>query len=231
MPSLTEQYAEIARLAGWLAHEIKNPLSTIRLNMELLAEDLEEIDSPQSRRAQRKIDIVQKECRRLEELLNNFHDQRLELHPADLNREIKSILDFFRPTAEESRIEIVEYLASNLPTVPLDQRAFHRVMLNLVLNAQQAMPQGGQLVVRTRPVGSEVAIDLIDTGIGMDTETLSRLFELFYSTKRDGNGLGLPTAQKIIDGHGGRMTVQSEPNCGTQFTIMLPSLPRIESGG
>ena len=234
MPTLTEQYAEIARLAGGLAHEIKNPLSTIRLNMELLAEDFEEIDSPQGRRALKKVNVMQKECHRLEELLNDFLDfakaHRLELHPTDLNSEIKDVLEFFRPKAVESKIEIIEYFASNLPTVSSDRRSFHRAMLNLVLNAQQAMPQGGQLVVRTRPVGSDVAIDLIDTGIGMDADTLERLFEPFYSTKRGGSGLGLPTTRKIIDAHGGKMTVQSEPSCGTQFTITLPSLPRIEFG-
>ena len=231
--TLSEQYAEIARLAGGLAHEIKNPLSTILLNMELLAEDFDDINTPQGRRALKKVGTVQKECRRLEELLNDFLDfaraHRLDLQPADLNHEIKEVLDFFRPKAEESKIEVVDYLASNLPTVSLDRRSFHRAMLNLVLNAQQAMPQGGQLVVRTRPIGSDVVIDLIDTGCGMDAETLDRLFETFYSTKRGGSGLGLPTARKIIDAHGGRMTVQSEQNCGTQFTITLPSLPRIES--
>ena len=233
MSTLTEQYAEIARLAGGLAHEIKNPLSTIRLNMELLAEDFEDIDTPQGRRALKKVNIVQKECHRLEELLNDFLDfaraDRLELQPADLNHAIKDVLDFFRPKAEESKIEIIEYLASNLPTVSLDRRSFHRAMLNLVLNAQQAMPQGGQLVVRTRPIGSDAAIDLIDTGCGMDAGTLEHIFETFYSTKRGGSGLGLPTTRKIIDAHGGRMSVQSEPNCGTQFTVTLPSLPRIES--
>ncbi len=231
MSSLAEQYTEIARLAGGLAHEIKNPLSTIRLNMELLEEDLEEVDTPQGRRALKKVGLVQKECRRLEELLNDFLNfaraHRLELQPSDVNREIKDVLDFFRPKAEASNIEIVEYLASNLPTVSLDRRSFHRAMLNLVINAQQAMPEGGQLVVRTRPIGSDVAIDLIDTGRGMDANTVEHLFETFYSTKRGGSGLGLPTTRKIIDAHGGRMTVQSEPNCGTQFTITLPSLPRL----
>ncbi len=231
MNDIAAQYTEIARLAGGLAHEIKNPLSTIRLNMELLAEDLEEIDTPTGRRALRKVGTVEKECRRLEELLNDFLDftraHRLVLQPADVNHEIRDVLEFFRPKAKESNIEIVEYLASDLPTVPLDRRSFHRALLNLVLNAQQAMPNGGQLMVRTRHGGNDVSIDLVDTGCGMDANTMEHLFDAFYSNKRGGSGLGLPTTRKIIDAHAGRITVQSEPNCGTQFTISLPSLQRI----
>jgi signal transduction histidine kinase len=226
-----DSYTEIARLAGALAHEIKNPLSTIRLNIELLAEELDGIDLPQGRRALRKVEVVQRECSRLEELLNDFLDfaraHRIELQPADVNQEIREIIEFFRPKAAESNIEITEYLASDLPTVMLDKRSFYRALLNLVLNAQQAMPNGGQLVIRTRSNGNEVAVDLIDTGNGMDEKTLTHLFDAFFSTKRGGSGLGLPTTQKIIEAHGGHIAVQSEINCGTQFTVLLPSLPRL----
>jgi signal transduction histidine kinase len=227
----TDRYTAIARLAGGLAHEIKNPLSTIRLNMELLAEDFEEIDSPQGRRAIKKIEVVRRECRRLEDLLNDFLNfskaHYLELQPSNANHVIREVIEFFHPKAEESNIEVIEYLASDLPSVLLDKRSFHRALLNLVLNAQQAMPDGGQLVVRTRSGGNEIAIDLIDTGCGMDTETMAHLFDAFFSTKRGGSGLGLATTQKIIEAHGGRIAVQSEVNYGTQFTITLPSLPRL----
>ncbi len=228
---LQHQYTEIARLAGGLAHEIKNPLSTIRLNMELLAEEFEEIDSPQARRASKRIDVVQRECGRLEELLNDFLNfakaHNLELEPADVNREIRDVIEFFRPKALESQIEIIEYLAGDLPTVLLDRRSFHRALLNLVLNAQQAMPAGGQLVLRTRSGGDEVFIDLIDTGVGIEAKNLDRLYEVFFSTKKGGSGLGLATTRKIILAHGGRISVQSEPNHGTQFTLALPCLPRL----
>lgn len=232
--TLLDQYTEISRLAGGLAHEIKNPLSTILLNMELLAENLEGIDAPEARRAQRQIDVVQRECRRLESLLDDFLNftkaHHLELQPSDLNREIREIIDFYRPKAEESNIELIEYLASDLPTVLLDRRSFHRALFNLVLNAQQAMSEGGQLVIRTRNEGNEVAIDLIDTGVGIDEKVLARLFDAFFSTKREGSGLGLATSRKIIQAHGGRMAVQSEPNFGTKFTVTLPSLPRLAEG-
>ena len=226
---LVAAYTEIAKLAGGLAHEIKNPLSTIRLNMELLAEDLAKSDSPRDRRALVKISLMQRECQRLQNLLDNFLNfaklQTLQLEPCDLNEEIDRILEFFRPTAAEYGIEIVRYFDAELPSVVIDQEAFRGALLNLLLNAQQAMPDGGQLVVRTRPAGVGVAIELIDTGEGMDDETLSHIFEAFYSTKSGGSGLGLPTARKIIEGHGGRIRVQSQLGKGTQFTIELPTLP------
>jgi signal transduction histidine kinase len=231
---LVERYTEIARLAGGLAHEIKNPLSTIRLNMELLAEDFRDSDAPRDRRAMRKIDLVQRECQRLQDLLNDFLNfakvRHLKLEPSDLNVQVKQVLDFFRPQAQEDNIEVMDYFSSDLPMVLLDRENFHGALLNLVLNAQQAMPEGGQLVVRTYGAADGVALDLIDTGCGMDGETQSHVFDAFYSTKPGGSGLGLPTARKIIEGHGGSIQLQSELGRGTQFTVLLPVPSRLPSG-
>jgi len=228
---LADQYAEIARLAGGLAHEIKNPLSTIRMNMELLAEDYRDSDAPRDRRAMKKIELVQRECQRLQDLLDHFlrfaKAHRLNLQSSDLNAQVRQVLDFYRPKAREAGVEIIDYLSSNLPTVLLDREAFHGALLNLVLNAEQAMPGGGQLVVRTYGTPDGVALDLIDAGCGMDEDTRARVFEAFYSTKRGGSGLGLPTARKIIEGHGGRIVLQSEPGRGTQVTIKLPVPARL----
>ena len=230
---LLTAYTEIAKLAGGLAHEIKNPLSTIRLNMELLAEDLAESDMPRDRRALAKINVVQRECQRLQNLLDNFLNfaklRTLRLEPCDLNAEIDRVLEFFRPQANQAGIEIVKYFDPELPSVVIDQEAFRGAMLNLILNAQQAMPDGGQLVVRTRPSANGVSIELIDTGEGMDDETMPHIFEAFYSTKSGGSGLGLPTARKFIEGHGGRINVQSQLGKGTQFTVELPALPLLRS--
>lgn len=231
---LREQYSEIARLAGGLAHEVKNPLSTIRLNMDLLAEEMDELpDSPQKNRGIKRIATVRRETVRLEELLNEFLNftraHHLDLLAADVNKELAEIVDFFRPQAERLGVEVVEYFAADLPTVRLDKRSFHRAILNLLLNAAQAMPDGGQIVVRTRHHGGEVAIDLIDTGCGMEEESLQKIFEPFYSTKIGGTGLGLPTVRKIIEGHGGRIAIQSESGLGTQFTLAFPALPQLEA--
>lgn len=228
---LVDQYTEIAQLAGGLAHEIKNPLSTIRMNMELLAEDFRDSDAPRDRRALKKVELVERECLRLHDLLDNYlrftKAHRLNLQPSDLNAQVGQVLDFFRPKAKESGVDVVDYLSGNLPMVLLDREAFHGALLNLVLNAEQAMLQGGQLVVRTYGTPDGVALDLIDTGCGMDAQTQSKVFDAFFSMKRGGSGLGLPTTRKIIEGHNGRISLQSEVGRGTQITIKLPIPARL----
>jgi len=232
---LADQYSEIARLVGGLAHEIKNPLSTIRMNMDLLAEDFRESDAPRDRRALGKVVTVQRECTRLQRLLDDFlrfaRGRHLELEPTDLNDQVRDVLEFFRPKAADGKIEIAEYLAADLPTVLVDRESLHGALLNLMLNAEQAMPDGGQLVVRTYPRPDGVGLDLIDTGCGMDAATKERVFEAFYSTKRGGSGLGLPIAKKVIEAHGGAMAVESEPGHGTRFSIALPTPARLAVNG
>lgn len=228
---LMDQYTEIARLAGALAHEIKNPLSTIRLNMELLAEDLEGLQSPAQNRTAKRIDVMQRECQRLQDLLDDFLQyakvRHLELRPVDLNREIDEALDFFQPEAAEAGVEIIRYLDPELPTVLMDRESFRGAFFNLILNAKQAMPEGGQLMVRTEPTNGSVAIYLIDTGVGMDDRTAAQMFEAFFSTKPGGSGLGLPTTAKIIAAHNGTISVQSEVGRGTKITIELPAPARL----
>ena len=228
---LLAQYTEIARLAGALAHEIKNPLSTIRLNMELLAEDLEEAQTPAQRRAVKRVGVMQRECQRLQDLLDNFLNfakvRQLNLQSTDLNAEIGETLDFFAPEAEAAGVEIVRYLDPELPRVMLDAESFRAALLNLLLNAVQAMSDGGQIVVRTTASGGNAVLQLIDNGCGMNEQTAAHMFEAFFSTKAGGSGLGLPTTSKIIEAHGGRIHVQTEAGHGTQFTIELPVPPRL----
>jgi signal transduction histidine kinase len=176
---------------------------------------------------------VQNECIRLENLLNDFlrfaRLGQLNLQPSDLNAELVRALDFFQPKADKSHVDIIRYLDPELPTVQLDRETFQAALLNLILNAQQAMADGGQLVVRTREVPSGVILDLIDTGCGIEPEVQEKMFEAFYSTKPAGSGLGLPTAKRIIEAHGGRMNVESEVGRGTKFSIALPTPPRLAS--
>ncbi len=231
-----ETYGEFAALVGGLAHEIRNPLSTIRLNMELLAEDFA-ADDPESpvrhrdRRARAKIELVRQECDRLQKLLGDFLDfarqESLMLEPGSLNVELEQLLDFFAPLARDAGVDIVRYLDPELPAVRLDRETFRSAVLNLLLNAVQAMEGGGQLVVRTRPAGLGVALELIDTGPGMDAETLAQVFRAFYTTKQGGSGLGLPTARKIVEAHGGTIDVETAPKRGTKVTIWLPAPPRL----
>jgi len=225
------QFYELARLAGALAHEIKNPLSTIRMNMDLLAEDLDDPQTPEARRALQKVEVVQSQCERLQNLLNDFlrfsRIRDLTLASGDLNDLVVRVLHFVAPRTSGQHIEIIRYLDPDLPSVLYDEETLHAALLNLVLNAIQAMPTGGALTVRTRATRDGVALDLIDTGCGMSEETAMKMFEPFFTTKDDGSGLGLPTTRKIVEAHGARIDVQSALGRGTKFTIEFPAPARI----
>jgi two-component system sensor histidine kinase HydH len=224
---LNSRYAEIAALAGGLAHEIKNPLSTMSLNLELLVEDLAGSDTPRDKRMLRKIQSVQRECRELESILEDFlkfaRVGALELVESDLNQAVQEFIDFYQPEAAAQNVEISPHLSVDLPAVRLDRALFRQVLMNLALNAQQAMPKGGLLELQTSARGGRVILDLIDNGCGMDEQTQSHIFDVFFSTKSGGSGLGLPTVKKIVEAHGGQITVESEPTRGTRFTISLPA--------
>jgi signal transduction histidine kinase len=231
LDQLREQHSELAALAGSLAHEIKNPLSVIRMNMDLLGEDFGQPETPKERRALAKIEKVGRQCTRLENLLNDFlrfnKVSQLDLHLGSLNEQIERVLDLFATQADASGIEIVRYLDAELPSIQLNAETLQAALVNLVKNALEAMPDGGQLVARTRVTRQGVALDLIDTGVGMDERTAMKMFDAFYTTKGGGSGLGLPTARRIIEAHGGRIGVHSEAGRGTQFTLEFPTPARI----
>jgi signal transduction histidine kinase len=152
----------------------------------------------------------------------------LELAPSSIAAVIDEMVDFFSPTARQANIEIKSYVPADLPPVALEREMFKQALLNLMLNAHQAMPGGGELTIQTsleadgaRP--GQVCIDLIDTGQGISQELLHRVFRPFFSTRPGGTGLGLATTRKIIEAHGGTIDVQSELDRGTKFTIRLPA--------
>jgi two-component system, NtrC family, sensor histidine kinase HydH len=223
---LRAQCAEIAQIAGGLAHEIRNPLSIMRLNLDLLAEDLRDAESHRDRRALQKIDRVKGECYRLEDLLEDFlrfaRVQTADTEPHDLNSVIDELRDFFEGQAAAQHIVLREQSAENLPVVPLDVDLFKQAVLNLLVNAQQAMPNGGELILTTRRDGDFVVFEVVDTGVGIPPEIQSRVFDAFFSTRKGGTGLGLPTTRKIIQAHGGTISLESSPGMGSKFTIHLP---------
>lgn len=228
---LAARYNELAALAGSLAHEIKNPLSVIRMNMDLLGEDIAAMKVPGTNRALTKVDVVRNQCTRLETLLNDFlrfaRLGKLDLVASDLNQQVVRVLDLFEAQALEADVEIIRYLDPDLPSVLLNSETLQAALVNLVKNALEAMPDGGELVARTRLTRSGVALDLIDTGEGMEEHTAMHMFEAFFTTKDGGSGLGLPTARKIMEAHGGRIHVQSKLGHGTQFTLEFPTPERI----
>ena len=225
---LRAQYAEISQLAGGLAHEIRNPLSTLSLNLDLLAEEFPAAESPRDRRIVQRIERLKREIQRLHDIVENFlrfaRVQDLKTAPADLNALVEELCDFYEPQAATQGIVVRTYFAPGLPPLAIDADQFKQAVLNLMLNAQHAMPDGGELIMTTRHDGSSVALDVTDTGVGMTEEVLTRIFDPFFSTRSGGSGLGLPTTRRIIEAHGGSIEVQSVPGKGSRFSVRLPVL-------
>jgi len=230
------QLEEVSKLTGGLAHEIKNPLSTIKVNLQLVSEELDDPslsesgraagDSRRLGRAMRKIAVIQKETDRLEQILDGFmrYVDRTELHPVsvDVNELIGDMIDFYSPQANSRSVTIHQGLYVQPLTCKIDADMLKQVILNLFINAQQAMSGGGELIIRTDRQQNDAVIQISDTGEGIAPDRLPHIFDAYYSSRPQGSGLGLPTAKKIIEAHNGSIAVNSEPGKGTSFTIRLP---------
>src|SRR5262245_21719810 len=228
--------AFLVRLADGLAHEIKNPLSTMAINLALLQEDWERagasrgsqepIRTPREERSLKRIKTLQREVSRLEHILEDFlHYARggvVNRRPEDLARIVRELLEFVEPDVERAGIRHHVDLPIGLPLVLVDEARIKQAVLNLLVNARQAMPDGGELLVRLRRMGTKVELSITDTGTGMSSETLARCFDEYWSDKPGGTGLGLSTARRITEEHGGTITALSEPGRGSSFSIYLP---------
>jgi signal transduction histidine kinase len=221
----SDKLALLGQLAAGLAHEIRTPLSTLQANLQLLQEDFEDARGDKARKSLQRVKMLLKETSRLEEILNDFlrftAGHRLELRSADLNRILGDVLDFAGPEATRQNVRILRSLGQ-LPAVSLDVNLFKQALINLVMNAIQAMPKGGDLMVRTQRWQDFAQVDVADTGVGMSPDVIARCFDVYFSTKKSGTGLGLPTARRIIHEHGGTLTVTSEAGKGSCFTIRFP---------
>jgi two-component system sensor histidine kinase HydH len=217
---------KLSKLTGELAHEIKNPLSTIKVNLKLIQEDLDGLSDTLAGRAARKIRIVQGEADRLHSILDGFlrFIGRPELHPevTDLNELISDLVDFYAPEAASHQITARKGLHAEPLYCYLDTAMIKQVILNLFVNAQQAMDRGGELIIRTFRRKDWVVLQICDTGCGMTADTQDRIFEPYFTGRRKGTGLGLAIAQKIIDSHDGTISVESERGKGTAFTVRFP---------
>ncbi len=228
---LKDRLAFLGSLASGLAHEIKNPLSTMTITLGLLREDFENSDAPRDRRVLKKVHLLESEVTRLEHILQDFlqfaggHALRPRL--VSVNGWLGELLDFFEPSLTESKIRLARRLEPNLPAVLVDRDLMKQAVLNLLNNARQAMPEGGELTVRTSTSGDRVRIDVSDTGEGIARDVLPRIWEVYYSTKAQGTGLGLPTVRRIVAEHGGDTTAESRPGRGSCFSIFLPVPPTI----
>lgn len=220
--------SDLTALIGGLVHEIKNPLSTISVNLQLLREEILDDATEKGKRIQKKIQVLQKESTRLEEILNDFlrfaKEQALELKEQDINTVVDEVLDFIGPEAQLQSIKILKLYDSSLPKCRIDVNLLKQAILNICINAQEAMPDGGELTVRTMLNEHTVQIDIEDTGVGIHAENIEKIFNLYFSTKKTGTGLGLPTTKKIIERHNGTLTVESKEGEGTRFSILLPAI-------
>ncbi|HXE53391.1 MAG TPA: ATP-binding protein [Tepidisphaeraceae bacterium] len=222
-----ERLAELGTLTGGLAHEIKNPLSTVQLNLQLLGEDLDP-NNPAYPRLQSRLNTVQKETSRLRDILDDFlrYAGRMELvkKPVELNGMLEELVDFFSPQAQIQRVHLRLNRADGQLIAAADERLLKQAILNLLINGLQAMPEaGGEMILSARRQDGQAVLDVIDTGRGMDQETVNRIFDAYFSTKRAGTGLGLAISRRIVQEHGGQIRVTSEPGKGSDFTVTLPS--------
>jgi len=223
---------EITELAGGLAHELRNPLSTIMIQLKLLTEDLNDPSVPEDdmrRRALLKVEALRREAERLQSLFDDFlalaGPSRMRKTEVDLIGVARNLVTFFEPVAKQSNVALRLEPNVDRLSLMLDERLMGQAFLNLVVNAQQAMHDGGTLVVRLTKERDAAIIEVSDTGVGIPAADRERIFRPFFSTKARGTGLGLPITRRIIREHGGELTFCSRPEGGATFTIRLPLSP------
>jgi two-component system sensor histidine kinase HydH len=216
----------LEKMAPVLAHEIRNPLGSIKGAAQVLRS---EVEGEEHRKL---LDVITEEVNRLNRVVSQFLNYARpyvpELRPRPINAVIEKAMALIEADRLSTHIHIQLELHPHLPPVPMDQEQIHQVILNIALNAVEAMPEGGTLTVRTSRIesdtGDAVAISVRDTGPGIRREALKQIFTPFFTTKERGVGLGLAVCQRIIRNHGGRIRVKSIPGQGTIFYIRLETV-------
>lgn len=221
-----ERRAYVGTLATGLAHELRNPISTIRMHLELLHEDWSRPATEREEHSRKRLEGILREVRRLETSLDDFlrfaSEQRLREEPLQLNTMVNELRDFVAPRASSQGVKLEATTAPDLPVVTGDGPLLRHALLNLLINALEATAADGTVRISTGADAGGAYIKVEDSGRGIPSELRERIFEVYFSTKPAGTGLGLPTARKIVEQHGGRIDVESEPGRGSAFTIRLP---------
>lgn len=224
-----EKLAAVGRISAQVAHEVRNPLSSIGLNVELLEEGVAraQFASPEEgREVTHLLHAITREVDRLAEITEEYlRMARLpvpSIQPEDLNQLIERVLDFSRLELEEAMVVVTRRLSPGIPSALADEGQLRQVLLNLLRNSREAMPDGGTLSIASRARDGQVEIVVQDSGHGMSQEIRERIFEPFFTTKPAGTGLGLAVARQILVAHGGTLECESTPGVGTVFRLSLP---------
>ncbi len=225
----TQRLAQLGTLLAALAHEVRNPLSTIGLNLQLVLEDFAAAESPRDRRTHKRIAVIESEVKRLQRILENFlgfvRSPAPQRRPVDLNALLQGLVELATPEMRARGIALRFFPGAGLGQLEVDADQIRAAVVNLLRNAQDACRVGDEVLLASRGAGDEVLIQVTDTGVGMSREVAERASAPYFSTKAGGTGLGLALVRRTLEEHGGRLEVSSEPGKGTQFTLRLPSRP------
>jgi len=231
-----ESLAALTTLAAGVAHEINNPLGSIAIRIQLL-EKMIRLESDDKTAMTKHLVVIKEEIDRLKQIVVDFlfavRPMDIQLLSDDIGLTVTEIADLVQPEAERLGIDVRVRLDKDLPTILMDKRHMKQALLNLIQNAMAAMPKGGTLGISARARNDEVLIAVSDTGTGIPEELLTKIFEPYFTTKKNGTGLGLTITFKIIKEHSGDISLDSKEGRGSTFTIHLPvpqkekkSLPR-----
>ncbi|WP_261178205.1 ATP-binding protein [Anaerobacillus sp. CMMVII] len=216
----SEKLALIGELAAGVAHEIRNPLTSLRGYTEFLKDETTEEEKQQY------FDILLDEIQRIDFIVGEFmllaKPKVLQFSNKNVISTLNHSVNFLQTEAKYKRVTISKQFEVDEAIIQCDENQLKQVFLNLIKNAIEAMPKGGDLKINVKKVSGKVIIELEDQGVGIPKEKLQHLGEPFYSTKEQGNGLGLMVCFKIIKDHKGTLEVESEENVGTTFKIILP---------
>lgn len=222
-----DRLAYVGTLASGLAHEIRNPLNAMNMNIQLIQEEIHEQDVAAENETADMLEATRKEIMRLERLVSSFlayaRPTQLQAKPMQINDLISDTITFLEPEIERSGIQLQMNLDSNLPEIQADEGHLKQALLNVIQNGLQVLRPETKLAISTRKLnGDKVMIKIRDEGPGISAEELKSIFRVFYSTRKGGTGLGLPIAQRIVELHQGQIEVESEVGKGTVFTFLLP---------
>ena len=231
--SKSRDLSTIGVLARWMAHEIRNPLSSLNINIELLREELmEEANLSQKKEILSLLSFISYETLRLETNLKDFLDFNrlppLKFESVQINDVLDSVVRLLGPDAQMKNARIEAHFQKALPLLKIDVSQFSLAISNLLINSIQAVSEKGEIHLLTRGSKKNVFIIVQDNGTGISKEHLPKIFDFMFSTKPTGSGLGLSTTKKIISDHHGEISVKSEVNKGTVFRIRIPINPKLQ---